>query len=136
MGISAAMVHKQRSGFQEAQEAVEIEPRTAPMGKKCIETFAITLHTSESSVREVSRGVPAVRKKGAANEFSSIIRGTVRNGCPDRQRGVRVRVNVFDEKGKRGSSWAKLGSMAAGQAKPFELAWVGRLTRYEIAEIR
>jgi hypothetical protein len=136
LGIGAAMVHKQRSSFQAAEDAMAIEPQAPPSGKKCVETYAITLHTSEYHVREVSPGVPAVRKKGAPRELSTVIRGTARNGCPHKQRGVRVRVNVFDEKGKRGSAWAKLGNMAIGQAKPFELAWMGRVTKYEIAEIR
>lgn len=114
-----------------------VTPDGGSSGKSldCVETYGITLHTSEFYVRELGSSA-APRPKNAPPELSTVIRGMARNGCGKRLNNVRIRIKVRDEAGNRGDSWAYAGTLEPGEAKPFERAWMSRVVAHEIVEIR
>lgn len=100
---------------------------------RCVETYAVTLHNSEYYVREFG-GI--ARPKDSPRELSTVIRGMARNVCSEPLQGVRIRIHASDDNGKTGSAWAPVGTLAPGQVRPFERAWIGRVTSYRLGEIR
>jgi hypothetical protein len=104
-------------------------------GRECVETYGITLHTSEFFVREMPGSGP-FRPKNAPRELSTVVRGNARNGCGQPLKKVQIRIKVHGDDGKNGAAWADVGDLGTGQSKPFERAWMGRVTSYEIAEVR
>jgi hypothetical protein len=109
--------------------------RTPSAGKlKCVETYGITLKTSEFYVSE---GIERFRRpKHAPRELSTVVQGMARNGCGEPLKNVRILINVRDDQGRRGTGWAKVGNLGTGQAAAFERAWIGRVTSYDIVEVR
>jgi hypothetical protein len=99
---------------------------------KCVDVYSVTLKTSEFYVPENR----FTFRKNAPRELSTVLTGMASNRCGEPLRNVRIRINVRDEKGGRGSAWANVGDLPIGQAKPFERAWMARVTQYEIGEIR
>ena len=101
---------------------------------ECVETYGITLHTSEFYVSE---GLTQFKHpKNAPRELSTVLNGVARNNCGKPLNNVRIRIRVRSADGKRGDAWATVGTLETGEAKPFERAWMGPVTTYEIAEIR
>lgn len=99
---------------------------------KCVDVYSVTLKTSEFYVPE-NRIQP---RKNAPRELSTVVTGMASNRCGEPLQSVRIRINVRDDRGGRGSAWAKVGDLGVGQAKPFERAWMARITSYEIGEVR
>jgi hypothetical protein len=58
------------------------------------------------------------------------------NRCGTPLNNVRIRIGVRDDKGRTGAAWATVGDLGAGQSKAFERAWMGRLTSYQVVEVR
>jgi len=102
---------------------------------KCVDVYAITLKTSEFYVPENRLG-GYLPKKNAARDLSTVLEGMARNRCGEPLKRVKIRIDVRDGKGGRGTGWAEVGDLAAGQAKAFERAWMALVTSYEIVEIR
>jgi hypothetical protein len=136
LALATGFTAYQFGQFREASAAV-VPGGGAPAAPKldCVETYAITLHTSEFYVREGGAGLVR-RPKNAPPELSTVLRGMARNGCEKPLKNVRVRIRVKDDEGKRGDAWADVGTLAVGQGRPFERAWIGRVTSYEIVDIR
>lgn len=126
-----------RNFIQFRKVAAVVSSNSAPSAanRNCVETYGITLHTSEFYVSELGAPGP-LRRKDAPPELSTVIRGTARNACGVPLKSVRIKINVRDDGGRRGSAWADVGAMAVGQIAAFERAWMGRVTSYEIVEVR
>ncbi|MEP7364300.1 MAG: FxLYD domain-containing protein [Acidobacteriota bacterium] len=101
----------------------------------CIETYGVTMSTSESYVRE-SNGFPQSRPKNSTGELSTVLRGMIRNNCGRPLRRVEVFMEVRDADGNKGAGWAAVGHLEHGQAEPFERAWMGRITEYKVTKAR
>lgn len=101
--------------------------------KGCIETYGVTLSGSEFYVSE--RDALAGRRKNKPREISTVVRGMARNDCGKPLKRVRILIQVRDGEGKRGSAWAEIANLGVGQVKPFQRAWMGRITDYEIARV-
>jgi hypothetical protein len=101
----------------------------------CIETYAVSMHTSESYVSEMN-GFPRQRPKNAPAELSTVLRGMVRNNCGRPVRRLEIFIEVRDAEGRRGSGWTTVGSLDLGQAGTFERAWMGRVTEYKVTKAR
>jgi hypothetical protein len=105
----------------------------APRGRlECVDVYALTLKGSEFYVPENTPW----RTRNAPREMSTVVEGMASNRCGKPLKNVQVRIKVRDDKGRGGSGWAKVGDLGAGQAKAFERAWMGRVTSYEVAEVR
>lgn len=106
-----------------------------PSHPSCVETYGITLNSSEYYVREFA---PAFGPKKSDNtpELSTVLRGMARNNCGESLKNVRIRIVVRDESGQKGEGYHLIEEMADGEVKPFERAWMGRVTSYEIAAYR
>ena len=101
----------------------------------CVQTYGVTMHTSESYVRELG-GFQRPRPKNAPAELSTVLRGMIRNNCGRPLKRVEVFIEVKDGEGRRGSGWTSAGNLAQGQAEPFEKAWMGRVTEYKVTKVR
>lgn len=101
----------------------------------CLETYGVTMHTSESYVPEMG-GFPRQRQKNGPSELSTVLRGMIRNNCGRRLRRAEIFLEVRDAEGKAGSGWAAVGSLDHGQADTFEKAWMGRVTEYKVTKAR
>ena len=106
-------------------------PAAARGRMDCVEVYALNTKTSEFYVSERS---PWNTK--APREISTVVTGMASNGCGRPLSNVQVRVKVRDDKGRGGVSWAKVGDLGIGQSKSFERAWMGRVTSYEVVEVR
>lgn len=102
--------------------------------RACVDVYSVTLKTSEFYVPE--NGFGALWQKNRPRELSTVVQGMVSNRCGESLQRVRIRIDVRDDDGKKGSAWADVGNLANGEAKPFERAWMGRVRSYEIVEIR
>jgi hypothetical protein len=47
-------------------------------------------------------------------------------------KNVRLHFVVHDDAGQRGEGFVNIDEIAASEAKPFEKAWMGRVTSYDI----
>jgi hypothetical protein len=101
----------------------------------CLDTYGITMHTSEFYVAEYG-GFRRPRPKNAPNELSTVLRGMVRNNCGRPLRQVSIYIEVNDAEGKRGQAWVPVGNIEQGQAGEFEKAWIGRVTEYKVTKAR
>ena len=101
----------------------------------CVETYGVTMHTSEFYVSELG-GFRRPRPKNSPNELSTVLRGMVRNNCGRPLRQVGIFIEVRDAEGRRGSAWVAVGNLAQGQADTFEKAWIGRVTEYKVTKVR
>ena len=124
----------QFNGVAQAITGNNGESRTARLD--CVETYALTLHSSEFFVPENHGLVQPKRKDGGPTELSTVLRGMARNNCGEPLHNVRIHMKVADAAGKRGDGWASVGTLERGEVKPFERAWMGRVTTYEVTEIR
>jgi hypothetical protein len=96
-----------------------------------VETYGITLNTSESYVPEWTVGAPA-RSATSTPELSTVVRGMARNSCDENLKDVQIRFVVHDDGGRKGDGNFVFETLAVGEVKPFERAWMGRVTSYEI----
>ena len=135
IALAGGFVAFQYMNMIRVAEAISPGGTSAVNGRGCVETYGITLHTSWSHVREYSLLAPR-QGKNAPNEEATVLRGMARNGCGEPLRNVRVKINVRDASGSKGSGWADVGVLAIGQVRSFEKAWMGRVTSYEVVEIR
>jgi hypothetical protein len=101
----------------------------------CVETYGITLTTSELYVREWSLGAPA-NNPNKSPELSTLLRGMAHNGCGENLKNVRIRFVVHDDDRRKGDGFYLIESMAIGESKSFERAWMGRVTSYEVTADR
>lgn len=101
----------------------------------CVETYGITLNSSEYFVREWALGIPAPNRSNTP-ELSTVLRGMARNGCGEDLKNVHIRFVVHDHNGHKGDGYYLIETLAIGEAKPFERAWMGRVTSYEITTDR
>jgi hypothetical protein len=134
--LTGGFVARQFGQMNKVSKVVTSGPRTPASGPiACVETYSVTMHTSEYYVREMSP-IAARRAKDAPPELSTVLRGMARSACEKPLKNVRIRIKVRDDDGKRGDSWAEVGNLEPGQSKPFERAWMGRVSTYEIVEIK
>ena len=101
----------------------------------CVETYGITLNLSDQYVPEMAPGIPAANRNKSP-EVSTVLSGTARNGCPENLTNVRLRFEVHDESGKKGEGTYFIESLAMGEVKQFERAWMGRVTTYDVTAER
>ena len=102
-----------------------------PSHQSCVETYGITLNSSEYYVREWAPGIPAANPSGTP-ELSTVLRGMARNGCGENLKSVKIKFVVRDEEGHTGRGSYLIDSMMIGEVKSFEGAWMGKLTSYEV----
>jgi hypothetical protein len=103
----------------------------------CVETYGITLNLSEYYVREWQLGDPALQKRDDKTpELSTVLRGMARNGCGEDVKNVRIKMVVHDDAGKKGEGFYFIESMAVGEVKAFEKAWMGKVASYEVTTNR
>jgi|SRR5579862_9145993 len=126
-----------RNVLQFSQVAGAINPNSASHGKtlECVEAYGITLNTSDEYVPEVMPGVPA-NMQGKPREISTVVKGLARNGCEENLKNLTIKFAVRDDQGKRGNGTFLIDSLARGEIKPFERAWMGRVTSYDITAER
>lgn len=101
----------------------------------CVDTYGITLNLSDQYVREVAPGMPAVNPNKSP-EVSTVLSGVARNSCQENLKNVRIRFEVHDDSGKKGEGTYLIESLPVGDVKPFERAWMGRVTSYEVTAER
>ena len=99
---------------------------------RCVETYAVTLTSSEYYVREGD----VFKSQKTTPEVSTVVSGMVRNDCGDPLKSVTIHINVRDDDGKRGEGSVTIAGLNTGEAKPFSKAWMGRVTSYEIDKIQ
>ncbi|MGO9634495.1 MAG: hypothetical protein ACLPX1_11445 [Steroidobacteraceae bacterium] len=97
----------------------------------CVDTYGITLNLSDQYVPEWAPGMPAVNPNKSP-EVSTRLTGVARNGCQENLTNVRIRFEVHDDSGKKGEGTYLIDSLPIGDVKPFERAWMGRVTSYEV----
>jgi hypothetical protein len=97
----------------------------------CVDTYGITLNLSDQYVPEWSPGIPAANPNKSP-EVSTVLTGVARNGCQENLKNVRIRFEVHDDSGKKGEGTYLIESLPIGDVKPFEHAWIGRVTSYEL----
>ncbi len=96
-----------------------------------MDTYGITLNLSDQYVPEWAPGMPAVNPNKSP-EVSTRLTGVARNGCQENLTNVRIRFEVHDDSGKKGEGTYLIDSLPIGDVKPFERAWMGRVTSYEV----
>jgi hypothetical protein len=94
---------------------------------ECIEAYSVTLDSSLLYVPEWQAGMVA-----NPSQLSTVLRGMARNSCGENMKNVRLHFAVHDDAGERGEGFVNIDEIAASEAKPFETAWMSRLTSYEI----
>jgi len=122
--------------FSRAAQAINPDSGSAsdrPGGPSCVDTYGITLNASEFYVREGTQFTP---NKNQTPEVSTVLRGMARNGCGENLKRVRIRFVVHDDDGRKGTGVYVIEQMENGEAKPFEHAWMGRITSYEVTADR
>ena len=124
------------AAFQFSHVAGQINPGSLDRsgkstGSHCVETYGVTLSSSDQYVREWTLGAPA-NNATRTPEISTVLRGMARNGCGEDLKNVRIRLVVRDEAGAKGEGSYMIDGLVVGEAKPFERAWMGRVTSYEI----
>jgi hypothetical protein len=120
--------------FSNVTSAVGDHPNSSKR-LSCVETYGITLNLSDQYVPETATGIPAMRANKSP-EMSTVLSGSARNGCEENLTNVRIRFEVRDEGGKKGEGTYLIGSLAMGEVKPFERAWMGRVTSYDVTAER
>ena len=96
-----------------------------------MDTYGITLNLSDQYVPELAPGIPAANPNKSP-EVSTLLSGVARNGCQENLANVRIRFEVHDDSGKKGEGTYLIESLPIGDVKPFERAWMGRVTSYEV----
>ena len=127
-----------RNVFQFSGVAAAINPNSGSGHGKtlaCVETYGITLNTSDEYVPELMPGVPA-DTQGKPREISTVVKGLARNGCEENLKNLTIKFAVRDDQGKRGNGTFLIDSLTMGEIKPFERAWMGRVTSYDITAER
>lgn len=129
-----------RAALQFSAAANAINPASSTHQKNsnllpCVETYSVTLDSSQLYVPEWQVGMPAVSQNGTP-QLSTVLRGMARNGCGENLKNVHLRFAVHDDKGQKGDGYISFDTLAIGEAKPFEKAWMGRVTSYEITANR
>ena len=97
---------------------------------RCVETYSVTLTNSEYYVPEGTWSRPATP------QLATVVSGMVRNDCGEPLKTVTIHLTVRDDNGRRGTGSVPISGLNPGEAKPFSKAWMGRITSYEIAEIK
>ncbi|NWF84085.1 MAG: hypothetical protein HXY18_09685 [Bryobacteraceae bacterium] len=120
--------------FAGVEPASGIVPRSESRAAACAQVYGVTLYNSEYYVRESSPGSGFASSK-APRELSTVISGMVENTCDEPLNSVRIKLSVRDVSGARGSGEVTVGKIGPRQAKPFERAWIGQITGYEIVRL-
>lgn len=119
-----------------ASDETPLESKPEPSElMSCVEIYGVTMHSSESYVREMN-GLPQRRPKNAPSEISTVLRGMIRNNCGRNLGRVEAQLEVRDDEGKVGRGWITGGRLSSGQAASFEKAWMGRVTSYTVVKVR
>ncbi|MBK7931045.1 MAG: hypothetical protein IPJ98_27300 [Bryobacterales bacterium] len=119
-----------------ARDETPLESKPEPSElMNCVEIYGVTMHSSESYVREMN-GLPQRRPKNAPSEISTVLRGMIRNNCGRHLGRVEAQLEVRDDEGKLGRGWIAGGRLASGQGASFEKAWIGRVTSYKVLKVR
>ena len=112
-------------------------PELGPSKPGCVETYGITLNLSEYYVREWQLGDPVVpNRQDKTPEVSTVVRGMARNSCGEEVKNVQIKFVVHDDAGKKGEGSYLIESMAAGEVKAFEKAWMGKVVSYDVTANR
>ncbi len=132
-GLVIATIFAGRAFMQMGQASGAISGDTSRPLKSlsCVETYSITLSNSEYYVPE---GQQFVARK--TNEISTVVAGMVRSDCGEPLKSVTIPINVGDDSGKRGAGSVTVSDLNPGEAKSFSKAWMGRITSYEIGDVR
>jgi len=100
-----------------------------------VDTYGITLNLSDQYVPEWAPGIPAANPNKSP-KVSTVLTGVARNGCQENLTNVRIRFEVRDDSGKKGEGTYLIESLPIGDVKPFERAWIGRVTSFEVTAER
>ena len=139
-GLLIAIYLVVRTTVQFASAAKAINPSATSSQNRanslaCIETYSVTLDSSQLYVPEWQAGMPLNSNSPNPSQPSTVLRGMALNGCGENLKNVQLRFVVHDDVGKRGDGYFLIADIAAGEAKPFEKAWMGHVTSYEIAAV-
>jgi hypothetical protein len=121
-----------RATLQFSVAAKAINPVAANSQKasnrlECIETYSVTLDSSQLYVPEWQVGMQA-----NPSQLATVLRGMARNGCGENMKNVRLYFVVHDDAGKKGEGFFNIDEIAASETKRFEKAWMGHVISYEI----
>jgi len=134
--VSNALLQFSRaSGTIKPVSPVSDNSRRESKGASCVEIYGLTISDSDNYVREWTLGMPA-NKPSQTPERATVLRGVARNGCGEDLKNVRLRFIVHDDEGRRGNGEYLIETMAVGEAKAFDKAWMGRVTSYEVTANR
>lgn len=124
--------------FVKASKAINPVSGPATESKAvCVDTYGITLNLSEYYVREWQLGDPAIpQREDKTPEISTVLRGMAHNGCGEDIKNVRIKMVVHDDAGKKGEGFYLIESMATGEVKAFEKAWMGKVVSYDLTTNR
>jgi hypothetical protein len=107
------------------------DPSSAMKTLSCVEVYGINLANSEYYVPEGQQFLPNTTPK-----MSTVLNGMVRNDCGEPLKSVTIQISVRDDAGKRGDGYVTVSDLNSSETKPFDKAWMGRVTQYEIGKIR
>ena len=137
-GLLIAIYLVVRTTVQFASAAKAINPSAGNSQKTsnrlaCIDTYSVTLDSSQLYVPEWQAGIPM--NSATPSQPSTVLRGMALNSCGENLRNVQLLFVVHDDAGKKGEGFFQIADIAAGEAKPFEKAWMGHVTSYEITAV-
>jgi len=115
-----------------ASQAISGGNESSKPSLACVSTYGITLTNSEYYVPEGHQFSPPPKTP----ELSTVVSGMVRNDCGEALKAVRIHLKVSDENGRKGEGSALVTGLNPGEAKPFDKAWMGRITSYEVDSIK
>jgi len=133
-GLLLVTFFASRAFLQMGQASRAITGNPAPRHARslsCVDTYAITLSSSENYVPEGQEFVPR-----QSTEISTVVNGMVRNDCGEQLQSVTIPITVRDDDGKRGNGTVTIPDLYPGEVKSFSKVWMGRVTSYEIGTIR
>jgi hypothetical protein len=107
------------------------DPSSTMRTLSCVEVYGISLANSEYYVPEGQQFLPRTTPR-----ISTVLNGMVRNDCGEPLKSVTISISVLDDAGKRGDGYVTVSDLNPSVAKPFDRAWMGRVTQYEIGTIR
>jgi hypothetical protein len=107
------------------------DPASTMKTLSCVEVYGISLANSEYYVPEGQQFLPKTTPR-----ISTVLNGMVRNDCGEPLKSITIQISVLDDAGKRGDGYVTVPDLNSSEAKPFDRAWMGRVTQYEIGKIR
>ena len=95
----------------------------------CVETYGVTLVNSYEYVRGI---VPVAPDPNKPRDLATIVRGMAVNQCDERVFRVHLSITVHDDLGVKGTGTFNISELGPRQTQPFERAWMGSVTSWEI----